>query len=53
MAGAPVKLRHTDRGLSIGFQVGDPSRMKALGWSQRYDLDASLRDGLASALGEP
>jgi len=26
--------------------VGDPSKLRGLGWSPKYELDTSLRDGL-------
>ena len=43
---AHVSLRRVDRGTSQGYVVGDSSRLRGLGWTPRYDLDTSLRDGL-------
>ncbi|HVC77995.1 MAG TPA: NAD-dependent epimerase/dehydratase family protein [Candidatus Micrarchaeaceae archaeon] len=49
MTGGHVSLRRVDRGPSQGFVVGDPSRLRGLGWTPKYDLDSSLRDGLEHA----
>ena len=49
-AGRPVTLRRGDRGESVSYQVGDPTRLRALGWVPVHDLDRSLRDGLESEL---
>lgn len=49
-AGRPIRLRPGDRGESVSYQVGDPSRLRALGWAPARDLDRSLRDGLESEL---
>jgi nucleoside-diphosphate-sugar epimerase len=46
LAGGHVSLRSVDRGASQGYVVGDPSKLHDLGWSPKYDLDTSLRDGL-------
>jgi GDP-4-dehydro-6-deoxy-D-mannose reductase len=45
-AGGAVTLSRVERGESQGYVVGDASRLRALGWTQSYDLDTSLRDGL-------
>jgi GDP-4-dehydro-6-deoxy-D-mannose reductase len=50
MGGKEVKLRRVEGKPSIRFQVGDPSRLRALGWSPKYDLETSLRDGLQEHL---
>jgi GDP-4-dehydro-6-deoxy-D-mannose reductase len=50
MAGRAIRLRRVERDASAGFQVGDPSRMRELGWTPTYDLDTSLRNGLESEL---
>jgi hypothetical protein len=46
LAGGRVSLRRVDRGDSQGYVVGDSSRLRGLGWTPRFDLDTSLRDGL-------
>jgi GDP-4-dehydro-6-deoxy-D-mannose reductase len=46
LAGGRVSLRSVDRGDSQGYVVGDSSRLRGLGWTPRFDLDTSLRDGL-------
>jgi GDP-4-dehydro-6-deoxy-D-mannose reductase len=46
LSGGHVSLRTVERGPSQGYVVGDPSRLRGLGWSPKYDLDTSLRDGL-------
>jgi len=45
MAGGHVALRRVDRGPSQSYVVGDPSKLGSLGWTPKYDLDTSLRDG--------
>lgn len=46
LAGGRVSLRRLERGPSQGYVVGDPSKLKGLGWSPKYGLDTSLKDGL-------
>jgi GDP-4-dehydro-6-deoxy-D-mannose reductase len=46
LAGRQVSLRRVERGPSQSYVVGDPSRLRRLGWSPQYGLDTSLRDGL-------
>jgi nucleoside-diphosphate-sugar epimerase len=46
MAGKAVRLHRVEGNPSVKFQVGDSSRLRALGWSPAFDLDTSLRDGL-------
>lgn len=46
MAGGHVSLRRVDRGPSQGYVVGDPAKLRGLGWTPKYDLDTSLRAGL-------
>ena len=48
LVGGHVSLRSVERGPSQSYVVGDPSRLHRLGWSPRYGLDTSLRDGLLS-----
>ncbi len=45
-AAREVQLRQAEGKPSIRFQVGDPSRLRALGWSPTHDLKTSLHDGL-------
>jgi GDP-4-dehydro-6-deoxy-D-mannose reductase len=44
----PERFRPAD----IPVLLGDPSRLRALGWEARISLDSSLRDVLAGAEGE-
>jgi GDP-4-dehydro-6-deoxy-D-mannose reductase len=44
----PERFRPAD----IPVLIGDPSRLRALGWEPRISLDCSLRDVLADAAGE-
>jgi GDP-4-dehydro-6-deoxy-D-mannose reductase len=46
LAGGHVLLRNVERGPSQSYVVGDPSKLRGLGWSPKYELDTSLRDGL-------
>ena len=46
LAGKEVRLHRVEGKPSVSFQVGDSSRLRSLGWSPAYDLEASLRDGL-------
>jgi GDP-4-dehydro-6-deoxy-D-mannose reductase len=46
LAGGHVLLRSVERGPSQSYVVGDPSKLHGLGWSPKYELDTSLRDGL-------
>ena len=46
MAGGQVSLRSVERGPSQSYVVGDPSKLRGLGWSPKYALDTSLHDGL-------
>jgi GDP-4-dehydro-6-deoxy-D-mannose reductase len=46
LAGKEVRLSRVEGNPSVRFQVGDSSKLRALGWSPAYDLDVSLRDGL-------
>jgi nucleoside-diphosphate-sugar epimerase len=46
LAGKEVRLHRVEGKPSVKFQVGDPSKLRALGWSATYDLETSLRDGL-------
>jgi len=46
LAGKEVRLSRVDGNPSARFQVGDSSKLRALGWSPAYDLEVSLRDGL-------
>jgi GDP-4-dehydro-6-deoxy-D-mannose reductase len=46
MAGNHVSLRRVDRGPSQSYVVGDTSKLGSLGWTPKYDLDTSLREGL-------
>ena len=50
IGGNKVATRQVEHHPSISFQVGDGSRLRALGWAPAYDLDTSLRDGLESEL---
>ncbi|HEY8816976.1 MAG TPA: NAD-dependent epimerase/dehydratase family protein [Candidatus Dormibacteraeota bacterium] len=47
MAGGHVSLRTVDRGPSQGYVVGDPSKLRNLGWTPTFELGSSLRDGLS------
>ena len=51
-AGREIRLHRVDGKPSMKFQVGDPSKLRALGWSATYDLETSLRDGLHAYLGQ-
>lgn len=46
LAGGHVLLRNVERGPSQSYVVGDASKLRGLGWSPKYELDTSLRDGL-------
>jgi len=46
LAGGHVLLRNVERGPSQSYVVGDSSKLRGLGWSPKYELDTSLRDGL-------
>ena len=46
LAGVQVRLHRVEGKPSLRFQVGDSSRLRALGWTPAYDLETSLRDGL-------
>lgn len=46
LAGGHVLLRSVERVPSQSYVVGDPSKLRGLGWSPKYELDTSLRDGL-------
>ena len=50
MTGAKVRLQRVEGNPSVRFQVGDPSRLRALGWSPTHDLETSLREGLQEHL---
>jgi nucleoside-diphosphate-sugar epimerase len=49
-AGGKVTLRKVESAPSPRFVVGDPSKLRALGWSPKYALDTSLREGLDNHL---
>ena len=46
LTGREVRLRRVDGSPSVSFQVGDSSKLRALGWSPAHNLEDSLRDGL-------
>jgi GDP-4-dehydro-6-deoxy-D-mannose reductase len=46
LAGGAVSLRKVESMPSPRFVVGDPSKLRALGWSPKHSLDLSLREGL-------
>ncbi|HEY3195352.1 MAG TPA: NAD(P)-dependent oxidoreductase [Candidatus Dormibacteraeota bacterium] len=50
MTGDNVRLRRIEREESERFVVGDPTRLRTLGWSPAYDVSTSLRDGLQAML---
>lgn len=45
LAGDNVSLRRVEGMPSPRFVVGDSSKLRGLGWSPKYSLEASLRDG--------
>jgi GDP-4-dehydro-6-deoxy-D-mannose reductase len=46
LAGGQVSLRRVAGTPSLRFMVGDPSKLRSLGWSPEYAQESSLRDGL-------
>jgi GDP-4-dehydro-6-deoxy-D-mannose reductase len=46
MAGKDIPLRRIEGAASPRFVVGDASKLRTLGWTQQFDLETSLRDGL-------
>lgn len=51
-AGREIRLHRVGGKPSMKFQVGDPSKLRALGWSATYDLKTSLQNGLHGYLGQ-
>jgi GDP-4-dehydro-6-deoxy-D-mannose reductase len=46
LAGGNVSLRKVESAASPRFVVGDPSKLRGLGWAPKHDLETSLREGL-------